>query len=266
MHKGTCYVVALALLLNLGFPLVSYAQAPEKPIIREVVFRGFENVSPEVQEQTKKLVKSQVGQPFDATVAKDDTDIIYELGWYQRADYRTEPVDTGVQLIFTIVEYPRVRNIVFQKNKALASVELQKLIQTHSGDVLNMEHVKKDAEKIREAYARQGYTQTTFEDIKVDNNDLIFIIFEPVISAINIESDKDSLKTKENIIRRELVFNVGDTFNMKDIERSLRNLDRLGIFKDVQAYPELGTEPGSLMVTIHVVEQRTGLAALGVGP
>jgi len=71
---------------------------------------------------------------------------------------------------------------------------------------------------------------------------LQFTIFEPKIGEIRIESDKKTLTTRDYVIRRELLFKVGDVYNEQAIKDSLQALERLSIFQEVTAVPEPGTE------------------------
>jgi len=95
-----------------------------------------------------------------------------------------------------------------------------------------------------------------------DDNKLIFIIFEPKIGEIRFDGNT---KTRDYVIRRQLMFHPGDVYNVNTVSQSLRNLDRLGIFQDIAAVPEPGAEPGTLIETIRVKERRTGTASVAVG-
>lgn len=258
-------IILLMMLVGVSLASLSLAQEANQQarIIREIVFRGVERITPAAQKQMKDVIKSTVGQPFTTETADADVEAIRELGWFVRVSYRTEDVEGGVRLVFTVVEAPVISSIEFIGNTRIPSRDLLKVIKTRPGEVLNRDRVKPDALAIEAAYYDKGFTEVRVVDINIDDtNKLVFTIFEPRIGEIRIEGNS---KTREYVIRRELTIKPGDVFNVNAVRMSLRNLDELGIFQEVVANPEPGTEPGTLMVAIHVKERRTGLAALGVG-
>lgn len=268
MKRIIALILNLTMCLTLFTPLMGRAEdtAPAKPIVRAVDVQGYKFVSQEDQNKAKQLLKIQVGQPFEKDVADGDVESILREGWFYNAFYRTEPQDDGVRVIFTVVENPVIEKISFSGNTALSGKDLQAVLQMQSGKVLNQNQVSSDALRIKQAYAAKGFTQVQIVDLKVsDKNELTYVIFEPKIGEVRIQSDKKSLKTRDYVINRELLFRVGDVFNENTITESLRSLDRLGIFQEVKAIPEPGTEPGTLAIVVQVTEKRTGMAGLGVG-
>ncbi|HEY3418883.1 MAG TPA: BamA/TamA family outer membrane protein [Armatimonadota bacterium] len=256
-------LVALLMLTLGACTLPGFAQAPaEQPIIREVVFEGAKNITPQAQQQLNTAIKSKVGQPYSKETADADVENILRLGWFNRATYRTEPVKDGVRLIFTLVENPVINKIEFVGNTKLSSADLLKVVKTKPGEVLNREQVVNDALAITKAYADKGYQRVEVYDFNITNGTLQFYIFEPKIAEIRIDGAK---KTHPKVIRRELEFKPGDVFNIYDVQRSVDNLNRLGIFQEVRALPEPGPEPGTITMVISVQEMRTGLAAVGIG-
>jgi len=268
MKRGTALLLMLTVSLTLGTPLAGLTQAPAPApkTVRAVEVQGYQFVSQSVQAQVKKLLKTQVGQPFDEKVAEADREEILNTGWFYNAFYRPEAMDDGVRVIFTVVENPVVRKISFVGNTVLLADKLMAVIKTQPDQVLNQEQVAADAERIRQAYTEKGYTLVRIFNLNVTKDqELQFQIFEPKVGEIRIETDNKALKTRDYVIRRELLFKVGDVYNENDIRESLRSLDRLGIFQEVKAIPEPGTEPGTLLIIVQVVERRTGLASVGVG-
>jgi len=244
---------------------ICFAQeAPQAaPTIREIVFSGVQHIPADAQKQMHDVIKSKVGQPYSQETVDTDVDAIRELGWFVRASARTEPIEGGVRLIFTVVEAPIITGIEFIGNTKLTVADLMKQVKTRTGMVLNRQNVKQDALAIETAYAEKGYTEVRVVDINItDENKLQFFIFEPTIGEIRIVGNT---KTKEYVIRRELTIRPGDVYNKNTVSTSLNNLNQLGIFEEAEAVPEPGTEPGRLIETIRVKERRTGSAAVGVG-
>ncbi|OPZ85411.1 MAG: Outer membrane protein assembly factor BamA precursor [bacterium ADurb.Bin429] len=258
--KQTGFLLLILTLLG----TLALAQAPEgQPIIREIIFRGTQRVDAAVLDALRERLKSKVNEPAVRETVQADVDTILESGWFLRVDARTETMDGGARLVFLVVENPVITEINFVGNTVLSDEKLLAALQSKVGMVLNRPMVTEDALRIRRAYAEQGYVLVDVVDIGISpEGKLDFVIFEPKISEIRIEGNR---KTREYVIRRELTFAPGAVYNEFVIRESLQNLDRLGIFQEVSRVVEPGDQPGTLIVTIRVVERRTGLASIGVG-
>jgi len=268
MKRFTALMLTLTMGFTLGMPISGLAQdpAPAPQIVRAVEVQGYKSITPQVQEAVAKLLKTQVGQPYDEKIAKGDEEEILNSGWFYNAFHRPEATEDGVRVVFTVVENPVVKKISFVGNTVLPSDALLAVLQTKPDQVLNQDLVSEDATRIRKAFADKGYSLVQIVDLNVTpEQELKFQIFEPKIGEIRVETDTKALRTRDYVIRRELQFKVGDVYNENDIRESLRSLDRLGIFQEVKAIPQPGTEPGTLLISVQVVEHRTGLASVGVG-
>jgi outer membrane protein insertion porin family len=264
MKHGYLILWLLMLSMLVGVSVCASAQEAEQPIIRDIAFTGFVHLGAEDQGQVQQAISSQVGQPFAKEAADADVVAILELGWFFRAEYRTETMEGGgVRLIFQLVENPVVGEVTFDGNTVISTEDLNKAVRTKAGSVLNREQVTADALRIKEVYAKAGYTLVEVTNINISpEGKLVFSLFEPRVDEIRIEGNT---KTKDEVVRRELHVRNGQVYNIKDLHTSLRNLEELGIFQEVTVMPEPGTKPGTLLVTFRVQEKRTGLAAFGVG-
>jgi len=256
--------------LLFALALAGHAQvAPVQNVVRGIDIQGIEHLSPDAQQQLHAAIKLQEGQPFSQDVANEDVARIRELGWFIRASVRTEPVEGGIRAIYTLVENPVVTSIDFIGNTVLTDADLLHMISTKSGQVLNRNLISPDAQAIKEQYATRGFTLVEVTDINITpEGKLEFIIFEPRIGEVRIEGSNETirLKTRDYVIRRELVIHPGDVYNTKAITQSLNNLEQTGLFQEVTAVPDPGTEPGTLTLTVRVKERDNyGTLALGAG-
>jgi outer membrane protein insertion porin family len=119
-------------------------------------------------------------------------------------------------------------------------------------------------------YADRAYIHAEVDlkityDEKKKLADLTFLVNEGArvrIDRIRVEGND---KTRENVIRRELVFHPGEHFDATKVEKSLNNLGRLRYFKDVRIDFEPGSEPGREDIVLKIEESRTGSFVLGGG-
>lgn len=73
-------------------------------------------------------------------------------------------------------------------------------------------------------------------------------------------------KTKDHVIRREILLKPGDIFSRTRFERSLREVMALNFFANVELDPPPSPTPrGDLDVSIKVTEKPTGQATMGAG-
>lgn len=255
-------MAAVVLTCGLWQPCVAQ-EVSDEAIITEISITGFVNLPAATQATIRQTVQSQVGEPMDEETVQSDVEALLATGWLFRVTPMVQPVEGGVHLTFTVVENMVVTSLDFIGNISLTDAQLAAVVGTQPGTVLNFTQVTADAQAIKEAYAKCGYTATEITAVNpTDAGRLEYVIFEPTISEIRIEGNR---KTRDYVILRELAFQPGDVFNARHIETSLYNLERLAIFDEPVAVPEPGTTPGTFAVVIRVKERRTGLASVGVG-
>ena len=275
---GMTLFILLGMLVLLG--VGGYAQTVEQTRVRAVQIDGYQLLSEnpadasfsalgvEVRAQVAGIVAPLVDGAPDTRLLDATAERIMALGWFANVRHETVPGDEGfVDVRFTVRENVRIHRIEFTGNRSINSETLAALLTSKPG-ILNFASVRADARAITEAFQRDGYVfselidRTIREDPISGENVLIFSIFEPRISEIRLNGLN---RTRNYVVLRQLDFRVGDTFNVKSINRTLLNLDRLGIFSDVSYDPEVGAqEPGSILINLNVIEQRTGMASFGI--
>src|SRR5260370_24210222 len=75
------------------------------------------------------------------------------------------------------------------------------------------------------------------------------------VNRITIEGNT---RTKDKVIRREVLVAAGDVFNTVRVDITKKRLENLGYFAKVKTYPEETDIPGRKDLTIQVQEKRTG--------
>ena len=92
-----------------------------------------------------------------------------------------------------------------------------------------------------------------------------FIIKEGDEKYVNRIIVSGNTRTNDNVIRREISFFEGDTFNKSDLIASINSLKRLGYFEYVNYRIENLKENNLLDVFIDVKEANTGSVSFGIG-
>ena len=95
--------------------------------------------------------------------------------------------------------------------------------------------------------------------------DVHYKIEEGDRSYLNRVDIEGNTRTKDKVIRREVLVAPGDVFNTVRVDTTKKRLENLGYFSKVETYPEDTGVPGRKDLTILVQEKRTGSLSLGGG-
>jgi outer membrane protein insertion porin family len=91
---------------------------------------------------------------------------------------------------------------------------------------------------------------------KIDKGKLVF--FEKIIIGGNT-------KTRDKVIRRELKVEEQGQYSSKLLNKSIKNLNRLNYFEDVQVNTQKGASDDTMVLRVGVVEKPTGAFTFGGG-
>ena len=139
--------------------------------------------------------------------------------------------------------------------------QIRKIVRSQPGQPYNPDRTQDDARRIAYRYAENGrpYAET---NARYNDGALVFRIQEgpeAAFGAIQVQSAQNPLKTKPNVILRELAIRPGDLYHPGKIDRSRQQLLRLGFFQSVEiAAPGLAARSESLDANVIVQERKTG--------
>ncbi len=139
-----------------------------------------------------------------------------------------------------------------------------------TGDVASLYTIRQSASAIMNYYGKRGYIDTlvrpAMEVGKAANTvDVVFEVSEGEKAWIqNVEISGNS-KTRDKVIRRELLVYPGDLYDEVSIERSEKRLMNLGFFSSVRSYPERTGKEKERNVIFEVEEKPTGQFMVGAG-
>lgn len=130
------------------------------------------------------------------------------------------------------------RNISFDGNEKFSSEILEKTVDIKKGDKFNNEKLQKSFDGITQLYYNSGHLNTQCNPyetpVGADSIDIKYYISEGspfIINRINITGNT---KTKDKVIRREIIIKPGDIFNYNLIERSFQRISLLNYFSHLQ--------------------------------
>ena len=147
------------------------------------------------------------------------------------------------------------------------------LFKMQEGDVYNDSRFKKAYEKLRDVYGSLGYFQWTGgTDRKPDPEKKVVDV------TVKMEEDKQYFlgklnftgndSTRDKVIRREVYMNEGDVFNTEALKMSIKRINQLGYFKQMESAPDIQPSQeaeNKVDVTFKVEEQNRNQFTFGGG-
>src|ERR1051325_6418167 len=177
------------------------------------------------------------------------------------------------KLTITIVieEGPQfhVRNLTISGEKVAREQAIRGLVKMKEGGVYSPKHLHDDAKAMADADGSGGYVDLVVTPKSIPAGpalvDVHYKIEEGERSYLNRVTIEGNTRTKDKVIRREVLVAPGDVFNTVRVDTTKKRLDNLGYFSKVETYPEDTDVPGRKDLTILVQEKRTGSLTFGGG-
>src|SRR5216117_932902 len=255
-----------------------------KGAVRAIHFEGNAHFSEKV---LRKQMKTKGRTPIyfvdksgrlDEVQLEQDLDKIREF--YQDHGYidvevknvRRERTEKGPMIITVVVsEGPQyhVRKLTVSGYEATSEDKIRALLKMKEGSVYSPKQLRDDAKAVADAYGSGGYVDLVVlpegEPAGPAQIDVHYKIEEGDRSFVNRINIEGNTRTKDKVIRREVLVAPGDVFNTVRVDITKKRLENLGYFAKVETYPEETDIPGRKDLTILVQEKRTGSLSFGGG-
>jgi outer membrane protein insertion porin family len=248
----------------------------EKTFFRDGTF----NIDVFEQDKDRILALYRERGFLDAQIIEDRVE--YEWRNPQKQDVR------GIFIIITIHEGEKYYfdgytiEIESDNGKPLFTPEslLRGLQLNKVGDIFNDTLFQRDRQTISFRYASEGHIfarvvpnrTITEREVKVGGSPqtrkfvkIDFTISEGPKAYIENIIIKGNRKTKEKVIRRELIIKEGELFNAARMQLSRERVFNLGYFKQVNFDVRPGSRDGYMNLIVDVEEQPSGTISLGGG-
>jgi outer membrane protein insertion porin family len=251
--------------------------------IRSIRFEGNAHFSEKVlRKQMKTRGKTLIAfldksGRLDETQLQQDLDSVKEF--YQNHGYidvevkqvRKERENGPMIITIAITEGTQyhVGKISISGYQATTEQKIRALLKMKEGAVYSPKALHDDAKAVADAYGSGGYVDTLIVpegapagpgriDVhyKIEEGDRFFV------QRINVVGNT---RTKDKVIRREVLIAPGDVFNTVRVDTSKKRLENLGYFSKVETYPDDTGVAGRKDLTVQVEEKRTGSFSFGGG-
>ena len=228
--------------------------------ITDIEIKGNKTIK---KEEILKEITAKKGIEVKPKQLKKDLQAIFDLGYFFDVQILFENYQSGVRLIFEVVENPRIKEIKVLGNTKLSDTKIIEQLGIDLPQVLNVNQLNKGIKSVNQYYQDQGYALAKVADVTIKNDKQLQVtINEGFINQILIKGND---KTKEYVITREMSIKAGDVLNVEKLRDDITNIYRLGYFKSI--IPKFNRVEDSQLVDviIKVEEQKTGNFNIGVG-
>ncbi|MFH1230801.1 MAG: outer membrane protein assembly factor BamA [Planctomycetota bacterium] len=164
----------------------------------------------------------------------------------------------------------KIGKITICDNKVISTPEIVTKVKITEGSMYEMEVILKDISSIKTLYGKLGYIDC---DVEIKTHfpttsaviNLTYQIIENKASYLEKIKIIGNDKTKDKVIRREMLIYPGDLMEYGLIRDSLDRIASTRYFKDLNYEIEDGSVPGLKNIVIKVTETTTGMMNFGGG-
>jgi outer membrane protein insertion porin family len=215
---------------------------------------------------------------LDEAQLQQDLDKLRE--WYQDhgfidveiKDVRRQRDKKGaLTLTVVLAEGPQyhVRKLTISGQKVAKEQGIRALLKMKEGSVYSPKQLHDDAKAVADAYGSGGYVDFVITPEITPAGpalvDVHYNIEEGDRSYVNRVNIQGNIRTKDKVVRREVLVAPGDVFDTVRVDNTKKRLENLGYFSKVETYPDDTDVPGRKDLNILVQEKRTGSLSFGAG-
>ena len=212
----------------------------------------------------------KAGDIFIPQRAVDGAQKIFKSGYFATVEPKIDrKADNTVSIVYQVQENPDVQSINFEGNTLYKDEELEKALGIKRGEILNGNLLNPDDNGILKLYAKDGYSLARVETINVSNEGVVNIgLTEGVVDSVTFEkapekndnerqsSKRSTLRTKPYVFERYQELKPGQIFQEKNIESTVKELYRTGMFTQIVPSIEGKEDDPNARVIKLLVEER----------
>ncbi len=180
----------------------------------------------------------------------------------QKHDIAVVTVDEG--------ELYNISAITFDGISIYPESELKNIIYLRDGQPASISGIEETARRLQAYYGDRGYLNAGANPVLIPDEDkpavsVKFMIREGELVTIRNIIVRGNTRTKDKVVRRELIVYPGQVYNQTRVKRSERRINNLGFFETVRVIPQNTSSDDEKDLVFEVTEKRTGQFMLGAG-
>lgn len=251
--------------------------------VKKIEFSGINGIKPKAIKKVMKTKESSFlfAKYLNEKILKEDliriNSFLRSLGYLNANSYIKElaysPLKDKVNIFIEVElgEQYIIADIIFEGFTLFPKEQLLNTIKSRKGDVFSTKRIEEvDISKLKNLYGDTGHPEINiqyFHKLTEKPKELILVFKcqetpKAYIRKINITGNT---KTKDKVIRRELLIFPGDLYNYSKIKESLRRLYSSRYFEDVKIEYSPTTKAEFVDLNVKVKESRTGYIRFGAG-
>lgn len=180
--------------------------------------------------------------------------------------------DEMISIHFKIQEGTQyfVKKIDLAGDLIFSKEEITEVIKSAESELYNRDNIREDMLSITDMYANQGFANAQIKPLikRLEDENAVVITYvidkkNPVyFNRINIHGN---LKTRDKVIRREIMVEEKGPFSKEKIQLSYKNLNRLQYFESIDVQTTQTEKEDEYNLDVTVQERETGTFSFGGG-
>jgi outer membrane protein insertion porin family len=254
-----------------------HIQEGEKIVIEEFLFEGNSVFSSRTLQRqltlkTKGIIADGAFQEAKLSVDREALIQYYHDRGYIDANVvdvvretrKDEKGNNNMTITFRIYEGQMYNfgGVSFEGNKIFSTEQLSAQIYSKVGEIVNEKKIQADLMRVSDLYYENGYIFNRIEPIVLRESETGIVSYKIEIverGRAHIENIivRGNVKTKDEVILREIPLEAGDIFSKTKVMDGLRNLYNLQFFSNIVPETPIGSTDNLMDLVINVEEQPT---------
>lgn len=164
----------------------------------------------------------------------------------------------------------KVGSVSFKGDLIVTEEKLLETLEMKKGDLYSREKLRTNVFAVTDIYMDKGFANADIAPgIQTDDEskivDITFLIEKGTPVYLERILISGNSKTRDKVIRRQLKVYEQDLYSMSKIQRSVRNLQRIDYFENVDIKTSKGTRDDTLNLNVEITEKATGAFNFGGG-
>jgi len=178
----------------------------------------------------------------------------------------------GLEVVFRISEGPqyRVGKVEIGGELIQDGKQMLKSVKLTSGQIFRGSRLREDVTALTDMYSNKGFAFVQVDPVTRVNAtekivDIALVITKGPPVYFNRVLVAGNTKTRDKVVRRELLTNEQELFSAANVTQSRNALQRTGYFEDVQLTTKKTNQPDTVDLQVDVKEGPTGTFQIGAG-
>lgn len=162
------------------------------------------------------VLKSAEGKIFSEKLLSSDIKSIYKMGYFGDVTVDVTDSPEGKVIKFALEEKPLITDIEIKGNDVIETEEIEGVLTVKPRQILNLDRVKGDAEKIKTLYDNKGYfnAEVSYKAEKEEDKNIVVIF---------------NIAENERLYIKSLIFEGNKAYNDKEL-KDMMDTSEWGIF------------------------------------